>query len=274
MLCFLKFSFALLILVVVSLPMAHAEVAVDFKGDKNWNIYLGGFFAKTNTTLRVDSSNGRIGTTIKGEEDLAWSDRETSPLVGMSYRFHKNHKLMFSYWSIRRQGLNTLNTSIDVGDQTYNFGATVDSSFTTDIYRLTYEYNFYHSKDASLGFLAGLHITNLKFAIRTVGNSGATSETEANAVAPLPTLGLSWSYHLTDEWYTSAWFQGLALEYDKYKGKMLNAAVSATYKPFESVAFSAGLVSFDLNIISSDVNARGEFDYEYTGPFLSVHTMF
>jgi len=269
-----RFKLLCLLLAVFAWQPASAEVGVDFKSDANWNLYLGGFLATTSTTVRVDSSNGKIGTTIKGEEELAWSDRETSPLVGASYRFHKNHKLMFSYWSIRRKGQQNLTTSIDVGDNTYNFGTTIDSSFTTDIYRLTYEYNFYHSKDESVGFLGGLHITNFKFAIRAVGNSGTTAETEAKAVAPLPTLGLSWSYRIADDWYTSAWFQGLALEYDQYKGKMLNASISTTYQAFDNVAFSAGLVSFDLNLVSSDASARGEFDYEYTGPFVSVHTLF
>jgi len=270
----LRVAFLSVLLGCVTIPASHAEVAMDLKDDNSWNIAVGGFWATTSTTVRIDSTSGSVGTTINAEEDLAWDDRDFSPFITLGYRFNKNHSLLASYWSIRRDGVRDLAIDLDIGDETYTLGTTIDSQFITDIYRVTYGYHFYTSDKWSIAFLGGLHITNLKFNIRAVGGMGTTFQEAADAVAPLPTFGFSGSYQINDKWYLSGWFQGLTLEFEDFKGKMLNASMAVTYKPWENWAISTGVTSFDINVSSTDDDIRGEFDYEYIGPIISLHSAF
>ncbi len=266
--------FIVLMLVWSVPPLAHAEVAIDLKDDSQWSISIGGFWAATGTTVRIDSSDGSPGSTISGEDDLDWDERAFSPFVALNYRFNKNHFLLLSFWSLRRDGVRDIAVDLNIGDTTYTLGSTLDSEFITDIYRLTYGYNFYQTEQTTFAFLLGLHVTNLKFDIRAVGNSGTTYQGAADAIAPLPTLGLSASYKLNQDWYLSGWIQGMALEYLEYDGKMLNGSFAITYKPFKYLGFSAGGTVFDFNLNSSDADALGEFDYEYAGPFVAIQTAF
>jgi len=270
----LRVAILSLLLVCITMPFAHAEVTMDLKDGSKWNIGVGGFWATTDTTVRVDAVDGSFGTEINAEDDLAWDDRDFSPFITLGYRFNKNHSLLASYWSIRRDGVKVITIDLDIGDETYTLGSTIDSQFVTDIYRVTYGYHFYDSDKWSIAFLGGLHITNLKFNIRAVGGMGATVQEAADAAAPLPTFGFSASYKINKNWYASGWFQGLTLEYEDFKGKMLNASMAVTYKPWKNWAISTGVTSFDINVSSTDSDARGEFDYEYIGPIISLHSAF
>jgi len=271
---FAKSRLVYISILLCAMNISLAEADPKYWEDNSWLVTVGGYWADSSTTVRVDATDGSVGTEINGEDDLSWNNREFSPFIILNYRFNPNHSLLVSYWSIRRNGLKDITFDLDIGDETYTGGTTIDSEFITDIYRLTYGYTLYNSERSNIAFIVGLHITNLKFNLRAVGGIGTTVQTAADAVAPLPAFGFSGSYKMNNEWYVSGWLQGFALEYDNYDGKMLNATLYVTYKPFKHVSFNAGAAVFDMNLTATDEDARGEFDYKYVGPVVSVSTAF
>ncbi|MGD8914635.1 MAG: 2-oxoglutarate synthase, partial [Candidatus Thiodiazotropha sp.] len=67
-----------------------------------FNIRLSGFRAITSTELRVDSELGVIGEELSFEDDLDLSDRETLPLIDITYRFNPRHMIDFSFVDLSR----------------------------------------------------------------------------------------------------------------------------------------------------------------------------
>jgi len=263
------------LLATMLMPVAHADLGLDLKDDNTWDIALGGFWADSTTSIQIESADGSVGTTIGGESTLGWEERTAAPFLSVGYNFNHRHSLLLSYWSIRRDGTKSINVDIKVGDENYAIGTTIDSQFRTDIYRLTYVYNLYSSQDSSVALLAGLHITDMRFKLRAIGNiSSLNFETDASAVAPLPTFGISSSTRFGENWYLSLWIQGLKLRYENVEGRLNNTSLSVTYKPHKSVYYNFGVTSFDLTVKGTDGDIAGEFIYKYSGPFVSVGVAF
>ncbi len=267
---FYRVILACLLLATMLVPVAHADLGLDLKDDTTWDFALGGFWADSSTSIQVESADGSIGTTIEGESTLGWEERTAVPFISVGYKFNPRHSLLLSYWSLRRDGTKDISVDILVDGEVYTAGTTIDSEFRTDIYRLTYAYNLYSSKDSSVALLAGLHITDMRFKLRAIGNIGLNFETDVGAVAPLPTFGLSSSTRFGENWYLSLWMQGLRLRYENVEGRLNNTSLSVTYKPHKRVYYNIGVISFDLSVKGSDGSLAGEFVYRYNGPFISI----
>ena len=265
-----KTILAFFLLATLLMPVARADLGLDLKDGSAWDIAAGGFWADSTTSIQIESADGSIGTTITGESTLGWEDRTVAPFLSVGYKFNQRHSLQLSYWSLRRDGFKEINVDITVGDENYTAGTTIDSQFRTDIYRLTYAYNLYKSQDSSVALLAGLHITDMRFKLRALGNLGLNFETEASTVAPLPTFGVSSSTRFGENWYLSLWLQGLKLRYENVEGRLNNTSLAVTYKPHKRVYYNFGVIAFDLSVKGSDGNLAGEFIYKYNGPFVSV----
>lgn len=267
---FYRVILASFLLTVMLMPVAQADLGLDLKDDTTWDIAVGGFWADSSTSIQIESADGSIGTTISGESTLGWEDRTAAPFISVGYKFNPRHSLLLSYWSLRRDGTKDISVDILVDGEVFTAGTTIDSEFRTDIYRLTYAYNLYSSKDSSVALLAGLHVTDMRFKLRAIGNIGLNFETDVGTVAPLPTFGLSSSTRFGENWYLSLWMQGLKLRYENVEGRLSNTSLSVTYKPHKRVYYNFGVISFDLSVKGSDGSLAGEFIYKYNGPFISI----
>lgn len=253
------------------IPVANADIALDLKDNSKWSLTVGGYWPDSNTSIRIDREDGSVGTTISGEDNLGWEERTFSPFFSLGYRFKRNHSLYFSYWSIRRSGVKEISFDIIIDDETYSGGTTIDSQFKTDIYRLTYAYKIYKTKESNISVLAGLHVTDMSFKLNAVGTaSGLSFETDKGVVAPLPTIGVSSNTYFGNNWYLSFWLQAMRLTYENVEGRLNNTSLAISYKPHKHVFYSFGAIAFDLSVNGTDGHTRGEFKYEYEGPFISV----
>jgi len=226
---------------------------------------LGGYWATADTTVRLDSTSGSVGTTLDFEDNLGLSERKTSPWVQLTYRFNPRHRLEASYVSLRRAGARTLSATINFGDNTYPVNTTVNSEFNTDVYRLAYGYSFINDRGKELAVLLGVHTTRIETSLITV--SGTLSES-ASGTAPLPTVGLQGAYPFTGNLRVNGWFQLFSIKVGDYKGKLTNASAALEYMAFKNLVIGAGYSYYGLNLEAQDGDFRGEFDYNFRGPTL------
>jgi hypothetical protein len=259
---------------VLLLAGANA-VAGDFdwgQGDnRRFRLSLGGYLPTTSTTIRVDDPDGVNGTKLDAEDDLGLRERETLPWLDMRVRLSRRNLIDFTYYDLSRSGTQTLQGEIVFEGETYPVSTEVDSFFDTKIARIAYGYSFLKDNKRELGLLAGLHVTQIKVGINeTTGGQSSRAE----GTAPLPTLGIQGSVELPKRWRFRGWGQLFALDFEDFKGSLVNVTATVEHDTFKHVGFGFGwsYFGFDLEADSSDLD--GEFEYNFGGPNFYMNIMF
>jgi hypothetical protein len=127
---------------------ASAQIATD----RNWG-QLEYFFPTIASTARLDFPGTNVqGTEIHLEDDLGLKDRQGTPYLLLGTRFgSQNWRMEFEYYYLNRSATRTINREIDWGDIQYPAQAVVNSTFNSDVYRLTGGWSFYHTPVAEAG---------------------------------------------------------------------------------------------------------------------------
>jgi hypothetical protein len=253
--------------ILAALATAPA-LAADPLNEEGFSMRLGGFFSTADTTLRVDSSSGAHGTSISLEDDLGYEKDKSLPTIDAIWRINPRHRIELGYVRLARDAQKTISGEIRFGDSVFPVSAAVNSSFDSDVWRLTYGWSFYREGGNELSLLLGLHTTAFKTRLESAG-SIPIAET-ADRTIPLPTLGLQGSWAVDPQWRLSGWVQVFSLKYGDYDGSLVNGAISAEYRINRNFALGAGYTTYDYNLDVTKGRLRGSFDYQFSGPLVYV----
>ncbi len=216
------------------------------------------------TKVSINSDVGGLGTTIDYQKDLGGEDGDNIPRIDAYYRFNPRHRIDFTAFSIDRKGERTIaiDPPLVIGDETYS-GETIKSDIKYTLYRLGYQYSFYHSPKVELGVTAGLNVTSYDLQFE---NTAGTKAESAGVTVPLPVFGLRMGYAITPKWkinYVSeAFFVDIE---DKVRGALLNYELNTEYKLFEHFALGAGFARIGINADVDDEDWRGSVTDTYAG---------
>ena len=228
-------------------------------------IQIGAFSADATTNIRLDSNNGRLGTSLSFEGDLNGEQRKTLPTFDFFWRFNPRHAIEGSVLSLRRDGDRTLSGSINWGEVTFPINSRVHSEFDSDIVRLAYRYSPWHTDSMEVGFLLGAHYTKMKVSVAT--DTGTISQ-EASVKYPLPTIGMRGSWRVAPDWRVTAFGQFLKVKINEYDGGLYNFGAGVEWAFTHEMIGGLGYDYYKYNLTSSKERARGEFDYRFDGPKL------
>ena len=148
-------------------PATEATPQHRLLNDK-FRISLGGFYAETNTSVRLDA-NTAVGAAVSFEDLLGLNDRQLAGALNMYWRFGDRWHLGVDYFDISRNGDRYLAKDITWGGKTYTAGTTVSSQSRISDLRTTVGYSAFKRSDKELGFGVGLHATGLKFSLNAYG---------------------------------------------------------------------------------------------------------
>jgi hypothetical protein len=230
---------------------------------------LGGYYASTNTTARLDAGGG-IGVDVNFEDTLGLDDRKLVAEGAIQWRFAQHWRLDVEYFAITRRATRTLSQDIEWGGVTYPATTEVDSKFRISDLRAAVGYSFFRRSDKELGVGLGLHATALRASI-----DGAGGQSEAGDVlAPLPVLNLYGSFALTDTWAMTTRLDWLSLTYAEYDGEIRSVALDFLYQPFRHVGFGFGWHSLLIDLGVDKTDWRGRMNLAYQGPAAYVSFSF
>jgi len=252
---------AALVSCFIALPLAAS--AENNPWDLPWSLGIGLFGADASTSVRLDSNDGRLGTQLSFEGDLGGQRRKTLPIFDAAYRFNSRHAIEGSVVSLHRDGEATLAGNVNWGDQTFPVNTRINSDFNSDIVRVAYRYSPWHDDRMEVGFLFGLHYTNLETSITSA--SGSISQ-EASVKYPLPTLGARGSVRIADSWRLAGFGQILKLKIGDYDGELYNFAGGLEWAFTNEMIAGLGYEYYRYSLASSKDRARGEFEYRFDGP--------
>jgi len=235
-----------------------------------WHFQLGAYVAKVDTTAFLNSTAGTRGTQLNFEDDLGFDDSKTMPAFLAAVRLGERWKIEFEYLSLSRDSSRAINRTINWGDRTYTVGTVVSSNFDSDVYRLSAGYSFIKDSQKELGVSLGFHVTDFSLGLAATG-VGAQA---ADAIAPLPTIGLYGAYAFTPKWLLSGRLDYFSLNYGDYDGSLVNVSAGVDYRFTRNFGIGVAYRYIDYDVTVTKSNFNGGVEYKFNGPMVYVNASF
>jgi hypothetical protein len=248
----------------------------------HWSFWIGGFFPDISSEIQIDSDLGSPGDGLNFENVLGLEDTKSVLIGGGRWRISNRNQLEFEYVKLDRSGsVSVISDELEIGDSIIRVGGRIDSQFDVAIGRLTYGFSAIRREKQELVVKAGLHLADVSVALGLSGNvevDGVLQDPlevfveNADVTAPLPHLGLSYSYSFTPKLGLRTNLMGFYLEINDIEGSVLDLSADLVYFPWEHVGFGAGLRFFRVDIEDKRASSRvrAEFEFDYWGPAVYI----
>lgn len=249
-----------LCLIMGMASVAHAEEGQsDEAFPDRWMIRGGwNYVFSADTVFGINSDNGVTGsvdfTRLLGGKEVDTSSWRIDSL----YRFNPRHSIGFTYYDVDRKGNRTLNQDITIDNVTYKAGANVQSDIGIALYRLFYNYSFYHKDKAELGLSAGLYVADISIDLRgTLTCTGGPSctpggnpigGTSSSLAAPLPSVGFLVNYDILPRLQAQGRMDWFYIDVSKFQGSMTELYLGLDYRLFKHFSLGAAFDRFNVNV--------------------------
>ena len=236
-----------------------------------WKINVGGMeVINFETDIQWSKAGIPVGAKINTKDQLGMDNSSIAFRVDGYYRFNKAHRIVASYFAVRSDGHTAAHEEFEWDGNVIGAGATIDSYFNMDIYKLNYAYSFYHSEQMEVSLAIGLHITKIDLGLSAVGTiNDVPKESFADAVsvtAPLPVLGFQGEYAIVpNNLFVNYKTYAFYLEFDDYKGALVRSILGLEYRFLEHVGVGLGLDSTIINVEDDDGDEKIEAENILTG---------
>ena len=244
------------LLVVLAPASSHAaDNTVNKLPWEKFNVQGGAFFAALNNKVTAGSEGA--GVAIDVENFLGLDVQSTVFRLGASYRIgeKRRHRVDLDYLYFNRSGEKNLDQDILVDNNTITAGTRVDTTFNFQIYRAAYSYSFFQDDRMDLAASIGLFVMPIKFEMSAEGLG--SSQGEFNFTAPLPALGLRGDFAVTPRWMIRTNIDFFYLEYQSFKGALVDTRIAVEYNPWEHFGFGLGIDNFRLQLESESNDYPG-----------------
>jgi hypothetical protein len=265
-------------LFVVLIPVS--SFAEDAKYNLPWerfSIQGGAFFASLNNQVRVGGEGAGIAVDV--EEVLGLDTQNTVFRAGALYRIGENrrHRVDLDYLYFNRSATKTIGKDIVVDNVTINAGTDVSTTFNYQIIRTSYSYSFFQDDRMDLAASFGVFVMPIKFAISATGLG--SGQGEFKFTAPLPAFGLRGDFAITPKWFLRTNVDFFYLEYQTFKGALIDTRVAVEYNPWDHFGLGLGLDSFKMGLSAKDkdypaVNFQGSVKSQFLGVQLYARYFF
>lgn len=159
------------------------------------------------------------------------------------YRFNDRHAVGLSWYRVGLSGDKSLNQDILINDQTVNAGTNTQTGLNFRIYRLLYNYSFYHNDKVELAVSPGLYMmrTTFNFAAQGIINNvpGTSTVVNEQLTIPLPSIGLVANYNITPKLQFQSRYDFFYLTVGDYTGTMFELYAGLEYRLFKHFAMGA-----------------------------------
>lgn len=238
---------------------------------QRFTISAGLFMPINNTSIKVGTTDGSIGTDIDLEDDLGFKSNTQSFYADLQWRASRRSRFDITYYSLHRSADKTLQKEIDFKDNVYPVSASVNAHFNTDIIRFSYGYAIVTNPKYEIGLLIGAHImkTGVGIAANTTAGSASYSD-EFNFTAPLPDLGIWGGYAFAKNWSVNAEFGWLSLSVDKIYGRILGGTLGVNYSPVRNLRLNLAYTGLNIKADVERDGWKGDLKWNYNGPVLTV----
>ena len=251
---------------------AHAQTL-----DHDFWIVAQAYYPRIDTQVRVETTSAAIGTDIDFEKDLDLDKEEVLPAVSAGARFGRVI-VGLDFFKLKREGSIALAREIRFDDTVYPVSARIDSSFDSDIYRLTVGYAVVQSETVELGAAIGVHATRFDLSLEGEASAGGGSiearRRRRDFLAPIPTIGLFGTWQVAPRLELTGRVDYLSLKISDYDGRLINVQAGIAYRLFDNVSIGAAYRYVDYRVDVEKEVWQGRVHYKLNGPAVQLQASF
>lgn len=265
----IKNYFAILGVLFILPFAAPASAQEDFDFDK-FQASVGAFFPSAETTVRLDASNGALGTTIKFEDDLGVSRKEGLFRFDGYWRPKRRHALTFGYYDFNRSGIKIINKNINFGDQTFVINSQVDSIFDLKLVKLAYTYFVVAKEKTTVGLSVGFNVSDVDVGL-TINNTNIRQF--RNTSVPVPVFGINGIQDLGGNFTLIGSVQFFYLDLGSEDATLFDGVITLNYRITKNIGIGIGYNYFSFKANQAKPAFTGRFKLTYDGlmAFLNIY---
>jgi hypothetical protein len=268
----IKHAMAGLALALVA-AAAHADGDYISPTEDRFRVSLGAMRLSSTTTLRVDSSDGTVGTVVDGENQFGLDPSDTEPKFQVMVRAGERSRLWLDYFTLDRSGSTTIEDPIVFRDVVLQPTDPLQSELDLRMLSITYGYSFWHGDKLELAAVLG--ITSLQITARAKVATQAVHVDQSEDIAgPYPTPGFAATWVLSKHFYLDGRIQYLNLDIKEFDGSLTMGELAALYRIRPNVSFALGYTELKAHLSSSETHKSGLFDFNTKGPEIFVRVSF
>lgn len=282
---------ALLALVALVVPAkASAQDTAEFKNHLYDKFQVGLAFTTVlnNSDVRVDGSDGNIGTNINFKDLLGVSGSTVQPALVLAWKPGRKTELDLGYQFLNTSGSRAFSDTLVIGDDSLSGAINLNTKLGSDNATFQFKYSLFAKERHNIGLAIGLGA--IFFSVEFDGSaSGCVGDAcdgtdfglKKKLTGPTATLGAFGNWRLGDRWYVGGNARGLGARVDRFDISIFEADANVRY--YLSNRWGVGLGWYYTNV-SVDVGAKsdsqvaedlvGKLAYSYTSLRLGVIAAF
>jgi hypothetical protein len=265
---------AIALLAMLAVP-ANALADVHPLIDNRFAAQTGKFFASTRLTMRVDGAVGVTpGSVFEFNQAFRDKDDDDTFAVEFDWQFGELWSFGLQHFEFFDNDSASLQRDIEWEGVTYPAGIDVAGGNGLTVTRLYFGRDFVRDDKQVFSAGFGIHWLEISAYIQGEGlvddNSIGFAREEAEASGPLPNVGAWYVYTPNDKWAFTARAGWLSASVDPYDGEIINTSVGVHYTVAKHFGLGLHYNLFRLNVGVDDTGWRGEVDFRYHGPFISI----
>ena len=262
--------YCLAILLLCPSALANAQEPLTDR----YAMTVGAYSVEARTSARLDLAGGALGTSFSFEKDLGIDPDAWAADLGFTARVGERHRFELEKFAFDRSGERSNTRQLNIRDDVYEVGLVLETSFDTDVTRLSYSYLFARDKNHEVGVAVGVHVTDFSMVVRAafLPITSATEES-AGTTAPLPVVGAHGAYRPFPRWIFRGQAQLFRLEAGGYDGELNHVALEMEHDTFRHIGLGFALDYFEVDLDSTEPKFVGAFNLTFSGPrvFMRAH---
>lgn len=264
----------LLLSLLSTATLATEDTSGHFGNRDRLYVRVGTYIIGHNNTDISLTSPYVLGVNLSTTEDLNMQSPSQVARLDGYFRIKGNHAVGFSYYRIDQHGKTQIGQEIELPDPDdpdgsiiLPVGAQVESYLNTDILKLNYLWSFYNTSKTALALNAGLHITRMEASVKgelVVGDPQSVEEVSTDVTAPLPVIGLRFSYKPKSKIRLLYESNVFLISIADYSGSYTDHSLSAEYQFWRFGGLGGGFNfnRLDIKAKDSDSDRRLAVDSE------------
>ena len=244
--------------------------------DSKYYVSVGGFFASRAFKASAEGSITPVVPTphVDFESDLEVDDSPELVVAEFRWQFAEKWNLGLQYFNSTRNGVHTLEGSIEWEGVTYEVGAMVAAKTSVNITRIVLSRHFRQKEGHDFRLTGGLHLLDISAQIQGEAtlDDGSTkfATSKASTSLPIPNVGVLYQYSPSQKWLFSARVDWFSASICDYSGGIWNTNVSANYQLAEHFGVGLGYQFFQIDGTLTDDRWKGDLKIRFSGPTFQV----
>ena len=243
---------------------------------KHYVLVLGGSSVRFDSSFKfLDKETGN-SVFIDPEGQLGLQERQEVPTGTFLVALKDKHYLSIGFTRFTRDS-NLLEVETSTYGDLHVESGTVDVWINSNDFDVSYAYKLFADDHIRILGKAGIYALDLDAGIRAEGEWSFEGEPESglyersrSLVAPLPLLGVSFTFYIDRRWALATSVEAMYLPVGDITGRALRSRINARYAFGKTVGVTFGINYFDVQVTDDGETRKYDVKYGYDGLFAGM----